>query len=395
MDASPNIVDTGRMFYRATAVERIVQGAPYCEAVLAELSHYDCARAHVVTGRSLRASPLFAALEQALGHRLAGVSSGVGAHTSRGDVLRVAAEVRSSEADILIAFGGGSVIDAVKMTQLCLWNDIVDPDGFDDFIPAARADPSLRPTPELHAPRSIAIPTTFSAAEFNWYAGCTDTRRATKHGFSHPYFVPRSIILDPRATMATPLELLLSTGVKAVDHAVERMCSVSRNAFSDALSEKALALLATALPAVARDKSDRAALADAQIGMWLSTSGATTGVTTGASHGVGHQLGAYCGVPHGLTSCVLLPAVLRWNEELNVDRQRDVARAMAFDGTASQAVHQFVARLGLPTRLRDVGVTRAQLAGLAERALRDHSTAHNPRPISSARQVMEILELAW
>lgn len=390
-----SIKAASRIFFRATATERIIQGLPYAGAVASELDHYASAKAHVVTGRSLHSSALFQSLADGLGSRLAGVSAAIAAHTPREAVLQAAEEVRTSGADMLVAFGGGSVIDAVKMIQLCVWNGIESYDDFDRHMPPVRADPSGRPDPGRHRLRAIAVPTTFSAAEFNWYAGCTDTRRSIKQGFSHPYFVPRTIILDPAATAATPVSLLLSTGVKAVDHAVERLCSASANALGDTLSEKALSLLSRALPAIATDRSDQAAIADAQVGMWLSTSGSAAGVATGASHGVGHQLGAHCGVPHGLTSCVLLPSVLRWNEPVNADRQKIVARAMGSKAPAWRAVRDLISSLGLPTRLRDVGIARAQLEGLAQRAMHDHSTQQNPRPIASAKDVLEILELAW
>ncbi len=381
--------------YRATAIERIVQGVPYVDAVLAELDHYGYSKVHVVTGRSLSRTPLFASLVSGLGNRLAGVSAGIPAHTPRPDVLQAAEEVRLSGADVLVALGGGSVIDAVKMIQLCVWNEIRSYNDFDRFSAAARADPSTRPETVAHKLRAIAVPTTFSAAEFNWYAGCTDPQRSAKHGYSHPYFVPRTVVLDPAATAATPLKLLLSTGLKAVDHAVERLCSKSANLFSDTLSEKALHLLSASLPTIAKDRSDQDALAAAQIGMWFSTSGSAAGVPTGASHGIGHQLGAYCGVPHGLTSCVLLPAVLQWNEKDGDGRQQLVSRAMNFDGPAWKAVRDLVTGIGLPARLRDVGVKRDQFEPVAKRAMQDRSTQQNPRRIASQEDVLEILELAW
>ena len=133
--------------YRATAIERIVQGVPYVDAVLAELDHYGYSKVHVVTGRSLSRTPLFASLVSGLGNRLAGVSAGIPAHTPRPDVLQAAEEVRLSGADVLVALGGGSVIDAVKMIQLCVWNEIRSYNDFDRFSAAARADPSTRRRP--------------------------------------------------------------------------------------------------------------------------------------------------------------------------------------------------------------------------------------------------------
>ena len=91
--------------------------------------------------------------------------------------------------------------------------------------------------------RSIAVPTTLSAGEFTSFAGCTDTVRQVKESYGHALMMPRSVILDPAVTVHTPEWLFLSTGIRAVDHAVEDICSINPQPFSDGTSMHALRLL--------------------------------------------------------------------------------------------------------------------------------------------------------
>jgi maleylacetate reductase len=116
----------------------------------------------------------------------------------------------------------------------------------------------------------------------------------------------------------------------------------------------------------------------------------------GASHGIGYALGASFGVAHGHTSCVMLPAVLRWNAAVNGERQRALAAAMgAPDAAAADLVRALVTTLDQPASLRAVGIKRENLDEIAARALSYPPVKMNPRPINSAADVKEILELAW
>src|SRR5205085_7938189 len=212
----------------------------------------------------------------------------------------------------------------------------------------------------------IAIPTTLSAGEFSAGAGCTDTQRHVKESFSHPLMMPRTVILDPDASVHTPEWLFLSTGIRAVDHAVEDICSVNGQPISEGAAYHALRLLGKGLPGVKSDPENRAARLDCQLGAWMSVVGSQTGVAKGASHGIGHVLGGTANVPHGYTSCVMLPQVLRFNMSVNAERQAMVSAALGVPDTpAADAVAALIAELGLPGRLRDVGVKPEQLDAIA------------------------------
>src|SRR6185437_1662024 len=121
-----------------------------------------------------------------------------------------------------------------------------------------------------------------------------------------------------------------------------------------------------------------------------------TWVSKGASHGIGHVLGGTAGVPHGYTSCLMLPHVLRYNHAVNADKQARVSEALDRPGTpAANAVAELIAGLGLPTRLRDVGVTPDQLDLIAQNSMHDRWIHTNPRKIDGPAVVRELLDAAW
>jgi maleylacetate reductase len=164
------------------------------------------------------------------------------------------------------------------------------------------------------------VPTTLSGGEFSAIAGVTDERRRVKELFRHPDIIPRAVILDPAVTVHTPEWLWLSTGVRAIDHCVEGICSGEANPFADAQALHGLSLLSRGLSRVKTDPMDLQARLDCQMGTWLSMGPLAADVPMGASHGIGYVLGAAFDIPHGHTSCIMLPAVMRWNKPVNAER---------------------------------------------------------------------------
>jgi maleylacetate reductase len=380
-------------------IERVVYGRAAGPALRAEAERLGAKRVFVTTTRSLAQTALLAGVIEELGDRYAGVYSGITAHSPRPCVIEGAQRAREAKADLLVAVGGGSAIDATKVMLIALWQNATAIDDL-DLYRAGRpkegaAPPSEAIKPPADAIRMLAVPTTLSAAEFNAYAGISDPRRGVKESFGHRLVVPRVIVLDPAATLATPMDLMLSTGLKAVDHAVERLCSHQANPFAIGTSSEALKLLSHALPAHKEHPGDRETRLELQFGMWLSIGAGTSGVGVGASHGIGHVLGAACHVPHGHTSCVMLPSVLRWNLAVNADRQKRVSEAFGKpDMPAADLVANLVATLGLPRRLSEVGVGKDRFREIAEKSMHDRAVLNNPRPIKGPAEVMEILELA-
>jgi maleylacetate reductase len=380
-------------------IERVVYGRPAGAALRAEAERLDARRVFVTTSKSVAQSALLADVVRDLGDRYAGVYAGITAHSPRPCVIEGAARAREAGADLIVAVGGGSVIDATKVMLIALWQNTTTIEELDPFRAGkpkeGAAPPSQAIRPPIDAVRMIAVPTTLSAAEFNAYAGISDPRHGIKESFGHARIVPRVIVLDPAATLATPMDLMLSTGLKAVDHAVERLCSQQAHPFVLGTATEALKLLARALPAHKTRPDAMETRLDLQFGMWLSIGAGTSGVGVGASHGIGHVLGAACQVPHGHTSCVMLPSVLRWNLPANAERQKRVSEAFGKPGAAAaDLVSGLVAELGLPQTLRDVGVGRERFREIGEKSMHDRAVLNNPRPIKGPEQVMEILELA-
>jgi maleylacetate reductase len=387
--------------HRFPLQERVIYGKPAAAAVAGEVKALGVDRVYVMSTRSLGgegglASQIAAALHPHCG----GLYAGITAHSPRECVIEGAARARAADAQLLVAVGGGSVIDATKAMLLCLWFSLTETEEMEAYrrggAKAAHLDPSRRPEGMEHAIRMLAVPTTFSAAEFTSAAGITNASRGAKEGFEHPLLIPQTVVLDPAATLATPPELLLSTGVKALDHAVERFCTPETNPYSDATASEAIRLLARALPAIKARPDELPARLDGQLGMWLSITGGVEGIGIGASHAIGHILGGRMHVPHGITSCVTLPAVLRWNASVNAPRQRRISALMgASERVTSELIREMVDGLGLPTRLRDIGIRREDFVAIAEHTMRDPAVPANPRKITGPQDIEEILDIAW
>jgi maleylacetate reductase len=384
--------------YRFPAMENVVFGKPFAEALAQEADRLDARAVFILASGTLaRTTDTTDRLRQILGNRIAGVCAKIGAHTPRTDVVEAANAARDAGADLLLTVGGGSVTDAAKMVGLCLGNGVTEPSQLDSYRAQIAADGTAR-RPEVRAPsvRSIAIPTTLSAGEFTASAGCTDTARHVKESYGHPLMMPRTVILDPGVSVHTPEWLFLSTGIRAVDHAVEDICSVDGQPIAEGASYHALRLLGRGLPMVKAEPANLEARLDCQIGAWMSMVGSQTGVSKGASHGIGHVLGGTAGVPHGYTSCVMLPHVLRFNHPVNADKQARVSEALGRpEVPAADAVAELITGLGLPTRLRDVGVAPEQLDHIAEGSMHDRWVHTNPRRIDGPTVIRTLLDAAW
>src|SRR5438128_4842872 len=262
---------TGRIAFGK--MEAVTFGRRAAEALPEEARHYEAERVFLmVSGTLNRDTDEIARVRRALGNRCAGVFDRMPPHTPRHAVIEAAAMAREARTDLIATVGGGSVTDGAKAVQLCLANDIRTPEALDDYRPVAGPDGALGPPPHLKAPtvRQITVPTTLSAGEFSAISGITDERRKVKELFRHPLIIPRAVMLDPAVTVHTPEWLWLSTGIRAVDHCVEGICSGEANPFGDAQALHGLALLARGLPRVKADPGDIAARLECQIGSWLS-----------------------------------------------------------------------------------------------------------------------------
>jgi maleylacetate reductase len=378
-------------------MEEVLFGKPAAEVVAEQARQLGADRVFLmVSGTLARETDEIEKVRRELGNRCAGIFDRMPPHTPRQAVIEAAALARETGADLIATIGGGSVTDGAKAVQLCLANDICRPEELDDYRPVKGPDGALKPPPcKPPSVRQITVPTTLSGGEFSAIAGVTDERRKVKELFRHPEIIPRAVILDPAVTVHTPAWLWLSTGVRAVDHCVEGICSGAANSFGDAQALHGLTLLSRGLPRVKTDPADLQARLDCQMGTWLSMGPLASGVPMGASHGIGYVLGAAFDIPHGHTSCIMLPAVMRWNKPVNAERQMLVATAMGHPGEdAADVLDAFITGLGMPRSLSAVKIGPESFDRIAKGAMETPWVPRNPRPIASPAQVQEILELA-
>jgi maleylacetate reductase len=383
-------VQKGRVVFGA--MDEVVFGRPAAEAVVEQIDRLGATRAFLmVSGTLNRETDEIEKIRRALGSRCAGIFDAMPPHTPRQAVIAATEQARAVKADIIITVGGGSITDGAKAVQLCLANDISSVDGI-DRIRAAGGVPPPMTAPTV---RQISIPTTIAGGDFSASAGVTNEQTRVKEAVRHRLVMPRAVILDPALGAHTPEWLWLSTGIRAVDHCVEGICAREAHPYADAQALKGLSMLAQALPRVKADGSDLDARMECQIGTWLSMGALSSGVPMGASHGIGYVLGAEFNVPHGYTSCVMLPSVLRWNKPANAERQALVSVAMGHPGEdAGDVLDVFIRGLGMPRSLQDVRVGPEHFDRIAQQAMKTPWVPRNPREIETPAQVREILLLA-
>ena len=389
-------MDQGEVSF--TRMEKVIFGHGAAEAVKAEAIRLGAERVFLLVSSTLnKETGEVEKLRRTLGNVYCGTHDDMPAHSPREAVVDCANAMRDAKADLLVSFGGGSTTDGGKAVTICLKHGITEADSMEPFRTVVDKE-GKRHFPEYDAPdvRQIVVPTTLSGGEFNARAGITNSKLRLKQSFMHPGIIPISVILDPEVTLPTPEWLFLSTGVRAVDHAVETYLSIDANAYTDGACLQALRLLGEGLPRVKDDPTDLEARLKCLMGAWMSMTGVITGSRLGASHAIGHILGGSAGVPHGHTSCIMLPYVLNWNESVNGERQKEVAIAMGRPGVAAgQVLDEFISGLDMPRRIRDAGVKESDLLRLAENCMLDDWTYSNPREIRSPEQVMEILRMAY
>ena len=380
------MLTSGRVVF--TDMEEVRYGQPAAPSVAELVAAQGAERVFLmVSGTLNRETDEVEKVRRALGNKCVGIFDKMPAHSPRSAIVAAANQAREARADVIVTLGGGSITDGAKAVQLCLSNDVRSVEDMD----------RIRGTAEVKAPtvRQISIPTTLSAGEFSGMAGVTNEATRVKEMYRHPLTIPQAVVLDPEVTRHTPMWLFLSTGIRAVDHCVEGVCSNESTEFTNASALHGLSLLARGLPRVKADPADMKARLDCQLGSWLSMGCLAAGVPMGASHGIGYVLGAVFDIPHGHTSCIMLPAVMRWNKPANAEAQALIANAMGHPGKdAGDVLDAFIRGLGMPRSLSEVKVGREHFDRIATQAMGTPWVPRNPRPIPTPAEVREILELA-
>ncbi len=342
--------------YRMISPDRVESGAGKSKDIAKIVRRFGAERIVIATSNSvLTKIPHVDRLMKALDGLTCEVYPNCRQHSPESDITNLVTRLGASDAQAVVSIGGSSVFDTVKVAV------------------SRHADA----TGQSVIPQ-IAIPTTLSAGEFTPGAGYTEEETQTKKLVLDMRAAPRCVILDPEVTVGTPEELWLSSGVKALDHALEAVWAINPHPYVDTLALEAIRLLFKQLPN-SRDASNLEARAACQFGAWMSISGVgASGMRL--SHFLGHQIGARLHIPHGITSCILLPSVMRYLRDRTLEPQCRIAAAMgiARDGRtdedvadeAADKIEAFIRDLGLPDSIKAAGGNHDDIEAITESSYR-------------------------
>ena len=306
-------------------------GAGSVAKLESELARLSIERIALVTTRSLLSS-----LEKIPATPVATVV--IAQHAPMSQVDAGVEDVSSARADGIVSFGGGSAIDAAKIISLRLANG------------GGRALPH------------IAIPTTLSVAELAAGAGFTN-EAGDKAGMRDPRLLAETVIYDAEVTLGTPMGLWLSTGIRALDHGVEGFLAEGEHPFNDVMALEGIRRLFESLPRAKASPDDLDVRTENQLAAWFSFTlpGASA---SGLSHTMGKQIGARYRIPHGVTSCLLLPHVMRYLERRMPERVALLCEATGPDPAGR--VQGLIESLGLPQHIAAYGIGGPELRRAAD-----------------------------
>src|SRR5712691_11494603 len=342
--------------------------APGCvDELTSQLSRLGRKRAFVVTGSTLASGRVGHTVRNALGPMMVGMFSGARPHVPVETAEQVANEAHSQNADALIGLGGGSPIGTAKAAVYRLAGE------------ATAGDVRWM---------VAAIPTTYAGSEVTPVFGTTDVVHRRKEVVRNPGIRPRLVLYEPELAIDTPPDLTAGTGINALAHCVEGLYSSDAGDEERAMAVRAATLLVDQLPkAFARpdELAHRYHLFEASMlaGLVLTRAG------MGVHHGLCHVLGGRYNAPHGVLNAIILPHAMRFNLPIAGRAYRDLARPLHVETDSGDvgervcaAVSEFVRGLGIPQRLRDIGIPKMDLPSVAEESLSSKSVQANPRPVT-------------
>ena len=297
------------------------------------------------------------ALSVQLGALSAGVFAEAAMHTPVEVTERALMAFRACGADCVVALGGGSTIGLGKA--------IAARTGADQMV----------------------IPTTYAGSEMTDILG--ETAGGEKTTRRDPSILPEVVVYDVDLTLTLPPKLTISSGLNAMAHAAEALYAHDRNPIITLMAADAIRALVDALPVLVRDGADRQARAAALYGAWLCGA-ALGGASMALHHKLCHTLGGSFGTPHAETHAVLLPHTVGFNAEVVPDLLSPISDALG--ASPGAGLFMFAASLGAPAKLRDFGLSEADLdraAGIAAK-----SPYRNPRPFDRT-SIRALLQDAW
>jgi alcohol dehydrogenase len=337
----------------------------------------------IVTDRGLAGTPLIADIAALL--RAAQVQTTVFAdvhpNPTTDDVDDGAAVARATQAQVVVAIGGGSALDAAKAIALAATND----------RPATELSWGAAQRPALGL---IAVPTTAgTGAECNDFGVITNASTHRKFYVGAPSCLARTVILDPVLTLTLPPGPTAASGMDCLTHAVESFLSARPNPWADGLDLQAVALVSRNLRAAYQDGSNLAARSEMLIAAHAAAQ-AMSSTGLGIVHGIGHPLGGRHDIAHGVALSLVLGECLRFNQPVRIERLARLAEPLAVHVSAGtvqrnaeaaiQAIQSLARDVQMPSSLAEFGVGAEALPLLAQDALADVVMSNTPRPPTAA-----------
>jgi alcohol dehydrogenase class IV len=374
-------------FYQYAGTTRVISGRDLLGSTGFEFQKEGARRVFIVTDEVIRGTGLVERIEAGVadgGLEVAGVYDRVPQDSSTHVCDECAAAAKEAGADSFLAVGGGSVMDTAKVADAVFTHGGTarEQEGF--LLMPRENDGMGRP---LDIAALACIPTTAGTGSENSMAAVIkDPDEKIKIEIADFPLFPRLAILDPDSTRTLPPKVAAATGMDAMTHAIEGYVSNDWSPHQDARSLHALRMIRDNLErAVERGEEDE----EARGNMLIAANLAMT-IALGSTHAMSHPAGAQFGVPHGVANAIHLPHVIRHNAagaDDIADRYRDIGEIFDVsdpdigEGLASH-ITELVARLGLPTRLSQVGVPEEGIPALVEGAVGDGTTLLNPREMS-------------
>jgi alcohol dehydrogenase len=373
---------------------KIVFGENTALDVAIEVEALKCQRVLIVTDKDLFTNTENPEkIKRALGNLYVGTFSDVESDSGIHIVNQGARLGMKLGADCIVSVGGGSAIDTAKGMAIVLkeGGKLQDYMGFQILT---------RPqTPH------IVIPTTAgTGSEATYIAVIKDHQEGRKLLFGDYNILPNVAVLDPKMTEGLPPKLTAATGMDAMCHAIEALHSLQKEPISDGLALQAIRLIMEFLPKAVENGKDMMARGQMLIAANMAGS-AFSNAQVGMVHALAHSVGAIFGVHHGLANSILLPACLRYNADACGEVYLNILSALGvnIEGTqpdkagdmVADKIMEFTKKLGLPQRLRDVGVPEAGLKECSELALSDGAIVYNPKLITDSAEVLKVYKQAW
>jgi maleylacetate reductase len=373
--------------------QEIIFGAGTLAQVGQAIDRFHWQRLMLCSTQSQRRNGRIASMEHLLEGRLVAIYDHVQPHVQDFQVEEALALAQEREVDAIIGLGGGSPIGMAKTVSFALEEQ-------------GRGQPQASSPIEQPLVPVVAIPTTYAGSEMTPVYGITQHvhGQARKVTVSDVKIAPKLIIYDPLLTLDLPPEQTASTGINALAHCIEALYSITRNPPSTAVALSGVRAIASSLQRCYEVGDDLEARTEMLNGAFLAGM-ALAHVSMALHHGLCHVLGGSAGVPHGVANSIILSHAMRFNLDATAPQLAQAAEAMGISiagrsaeasvEEAIQAIYDLIGRMHLPQHLRDVGVQESDLPHLAQLALSSRTVQNNPKPITSAAQIEEVLRAAW